>query len=98
MDYGYSVNGWRPLSAPPVPYDPETVAADLATAGYAVHPVGSTLDGAVVYLDADAPTFPYVIDITEIAGTTTLVWVHDLVALTKLSGELGTLKTMLGIS
>ena len=72
MDLAYSVNGWRTIEAPVV-YDDETVAADLATAGYAVHPVGSTNNGAVFYVDADAPEYPYAVDVTEISGSTTLV-------------------------
>lgn len=97
MDYGFSPNGWRPLSSAPVAYDPESIPADLIAAGYTLHPTGSTNDGAVFYVDADSPEYPYVVDVTELSGVTTLVWAHDFVTLIKLGQELGSLKGLLGV-
>src|SRR5687768_14952019 len=97
MDYAYSTNGWRPLSAPPVPYDDESVGVDLTAGGYAIFPVGSTLNGVVAYLDSDATQYPYALDVTELTGPTTIIWVHDVPSLAKLAQELSNLKAMLGV-
>ena len=57
-----------------------------------------TLTGAVFYLDDDAEEFLYVVDLSGIAGVTTLVFVHDFLALIKLTGDISPMKTLLGIS